>query len=186
MVNYFGESAKTTPPSVFFPVFVRFLKAYKVRSAIFSHPWATRVKLPLPASVPEPLEENAPRFWLHLCHSTQAYSPRPQKQERAAGSDSRTAVLRLVRLFPLLLSPSSSSSIPRHPRPASPTHFLRLFSVWIYGTWDLRKHKVFGVNVCLSVYPRLEGRTAGHLEKWTSGEAECVRIWGRLPVHSHI
>uniref|UniRef100_H3C2D8 Formin-like 3 n=1 Tax=Tetraodon nigroviridis TaxID=99883 RepID=H3C2D8_TETNG len=29
VVNYFGESAKTTPPSVFFPVFVRFLKAYK-------------------------------------------------------------------------------------------------------------------------------------------------------------
>uniref|UniRef100_A0A672I0G5 Uncharacterized protein n=1 Tax=Salarias fasciatus TaxID=181472 RepID=A0A672I0G5_SALFA len=29
VVNYFGESAKTTPPSVFFPVFVRFIKAYK-------------------------------------------------------------------------------------------------------------------------------------------------------------
>ena len=31
VVNYFGESSKTTPPSVFFPVFVRFIKAYKVR-----------------------------------------------------------------------------------------------------------------------------------------------------------
>lgn len=30
VVNYFGESAKTAPPSVFFPVFVRFVKAYKV------------------------------------------------------------------------------------------------------------------------------------------------------------
>lgn len=30
VVNYFGESAKTAPPSVFFPVFVRFIKAYKV------------------------------------------------------------------------------------------------------------------------------------------------------------
>ncbi|XP_065141774.1 formin-like protein 3 isoform X3 [Paramisgurnus dabryanus] len=29
VVLYFGESPKTTPPSVFFPVFVRFLKAYK-------------------------------------------------------------------------------------------------------------------------------------------------------------
>ncbi|KAG5837959.1 hypothetical protein ANANG_G00218650 [Anguilla anguilla] len=29
VVNYFGESAKTTPPSVFFPVFVRFIRAYK-------------------------------------------------------------------------------------------------------------------------------------------------------------
>ncbi|KAJ8265673.1 hypothetical protein COCON_G00147720 [Conger conger] len=29
VVNFFGESAKTTPPSVFFPVFVRFIKAYK-------------------------------------------------------------------------------------------------------------------------------------------------------------
>uniref|UniRef100_A0A3B1KGJ3 Formin-like 3 n=1 Tax=Astyanax mexicanus TaxID=7994 RepID=A0A3B1KGJ3_ASTMX len=29
VVMYFGESPKTTPPSVFFPVFVRFIKAYK-------------------------------------------------------------------------------------------------------------------------------------------------------------
>lgn len=29
VVGYFGESAKTTPPSVFFPVFVRFVKSYK-------------------------------------------------------------------------------------------------------------------------------------------------------------
>ncbi|XP_069560575.1 formin-like protein 1 isoform X2 [Brachyistius frenatus] len=28
-VEYFGENAKTTPPSMFFPVFVRFIKAYK-------------------------------------------------------------------------------------------------------------------------------------------------------------
>lgn len=30
-VEYFGENSKTTPPSMFFPVFVRFIKAYKVR-----------------------------------------------------------------------------------------------------------------------------------------------------------
>ncbi|XP_067227332.1 formin-like protein 3 isoform X6 [Chanodichthys erythropterus] len=29
VVHYFGESPKTTPPSVFFPVFVRFIRAYK-------------------------------------------------------------------------------------------------------------------------------------------------------------
>ncbi|XP_030642365.1 formin-like protein 2 [Chanos chanos] len=29
-VKFFGESPKTTPPSVFFPVFVRFVKAYKL------------------------------------------------------------------------------------------------------------------------------------------------------------
>ncbi|XP_017750244.1 PREDICTED: formin-like protein 3 isoform X5 [Rhinopithecus bieti] len=29
VVRYFGESPKTTPPSVFFPVFVRFIRSYK-------------------------------------------------------------------------------------------------------------------------------------------------------------
>lgn len=29
VVKFFGENAKTTPPSVFFPVFVRFIKAYR-------------------------------------------------------------------------------------------------------------------------------------------------------------
>ncbi|KAL1268364.1 hypothetical protein QQF64_033727, partial [Cirrhinus molitorella] len=30
VVKFFGENSKTTPPSVFFPVFVRFVKAYRV------------------------------------------------------------------------------------------------------------------------------------------------------------
>uniref|UniRef100_A0AAR2IKE1 Formin-like 1a n=1 Tax=Pygocentrus nattereri TaxID=42514 RepID=A0AAR2IKE1_PYGNA len=30
VVTYFGENPKTTPPSVFFPIFIRFIKAYKV------------------------------------------------------------------------------------------------------------------------------------------------------------
>lgn len=30
-MEYFGENCKTTPPSMFFPVFSRFIKAYKVR-----------------------------------------------------------------------------------------------------------------------------------------------------------
>lgn len=31
VVEYFGENPKTTQPSMFFPLFVRFIKAYKVR-----------------------------------------------------------------------------------------------------------------------------------------------------------
>ncbi len=30
VVEYFGEDPKSTPPSVFFPAFARFIKAYKV------------------------------------------------------------------------------------------------------------------------------------------------------------
>uniref|UniRef100_A0A671QPH9 Formin-like protein 2 n=1 Tax=Sinocyclocheilus anshuiensis TaxID=1608454 RepID=A0A671QPH9_9TELE len=33
VVKFFGENSKTTPPSVFFPVFVRFVKAYRVKGA---------------------------------------------------------------------------------------------------------------------------------------------------------
>lgn len=36
VVKYFGENPKTTPPSVFFPVFVRFVKAYKVNRSMVS------------------------------------------------------------------------------------------------------------------------------------------------------
>lgn len=39
MVKYFGENPKTTPPSVFFPVFVRFVKAYKVNRCLPGLPW---------------------------------------------------------------------------------------------------------------------------------------------------
>lgn len=35
-MKYFGENPKTTPPSVFFPVFVRFVKAYKVSRSILT------------------------------------------------------------------------------------------------------------------------------------------------------
>uniref|UniRef100_A0A8C3M004 Formin like 2 n=1 Tax=Chrysolophus pictus TaxID=9089 RepID=A0A8C3M004_CHRPC len=39
-VKYFGENPKTTPPSVFFPVFVRFVKAYKVsRTKVLTNPY---------------------------------------------------------------------------------------------------------------------------------------------------
>lgn len=31
VVEYFGESPKTTQPAMFFPIFGRFIKAYKVR-----------------------------------------------------------------------------------------------------------------------------------------------------------
>lgn len=45
MVKYFGENPKTTPPSVFFPVFVRFVKAYKVTGRR------------LPSSLPGPVSQ---------------------------------------------------------------------------------------------------------------------------------
>lgn len=34
VVKFFGENSKTMPPSVFFPVFVRFVKTYRVKSAV--------------------------------------------------------------------------------------------------------------------------------------------------------
>uniref|UniRef100_A0A672L013 Formin like 1 n=1 Tax=Sinocyclocheilus grahami TaxID=75366 RepID=A0A672L013_SINGR len=38
VVEYFGEDPKSTPPSVFFPVFARFIKAYKVMKLLHSMP----------------------------------------------------------------------------------------------------------------------------------------------------
>lgn len=38
MVEYFGENPKTTQPSMFFPPFGRFIKAYKVRKCSFLCP----------------------------------------------------------------------------------------------------------------------------------------------------
>lgn len=37
VVTFFGESSKTMPPSVFFPVFVRFIKAYRVSRHVKFH-----------------------------------------------------------------------------------------------------------------------------------------------------
>uniref|UniRef100_A0A674BPW2 Formin like 1 n=1 Tax=Salmo trutta TaxID=8032 RepID=A0A674BPW2_SALTR len=34
-VKYFGENPKTTPPSMFFPIFVRFIKAYKLTYSVY-------------------------------------------------------------------------------------------------------------------------------------------------------
>lgn len=39
VVTFFGESFKTMPPSVFFPVFVRFIKAYRVSKHVRLHPF---------------------------------------------------------------------------------------------------------------------------------------------------
>lgn len=37
-VKFFGESSKTMPPSVFFPIFVRFIKAYRVSAMKWAWP----------------------------------------------------------------------------------------------------------------------------------------------------
>jgi len=34
VVEYYGENARTLPPTTFFSLFVRFIKAFKVRDAI--------------------------------------------------------------------------------------------------------------------------------------------------------
>lgn len=34
VVEYYGENPKTTQPSMFFPLFVRFIRAYKVRDTV--------------------------------------------------------------------------------------------------------------------------------------------------------
>lgn len=39
VLEYYGENPKTTQPSMFFPLFVRFIKGYKVRdTVIYSNP----------------------------------------------------------------------------------------------------------------------------------------------------
>lgn len=137
MVNYFGESAKTTPPSVFFPVFVRFIRAYKVRTASRGSIYVSFLtflswsdgKFPglrllslraeqgrdLAASVPQDV----------------AYRPRPNNRKGQLGLTLELQLWCLDWFFPLLPSsplPPDSLALPHHT-----TRFLRLFSVWIYG-----------------------------------------------------
>uniref|UniRef100_A0AAQ5XGB9 Formin-like 2b n=1 Tax=Amphiprion ocellaris TaxID=80972 RepID=A0AAQ5XGB9_AMPOC len=54
-VKFFGESSKTMPPSVFFPIFVRFIKAYRVSDIQATPPsegvWPTKAK-PRPLQSP--------------------------------------------------------------------------------------------------------------------------------------
>jgi len=35
VVEYYGENPKTTQPSMFFPLFVKFIKAYKVKMQLY-------------------------------------------------------------------------------------------------------------------------------------------------------
>uniref|UniRef100_A0A8C8J821 Formin-like 2a n=1 Tax=Oncorhynchus tshawytscha TaxID=74940 RepID=A0A8C8J821_ONCTS len=54
-VKFFGENSKTTPPSVFFPVFVRFVKAYRVR-----------LMSQAPPPAPDQPSSLFPQLWKHL------------------------------------------------------------------------------------------------------------------------
>uniref|UniRef100_A0A673X7F8 Formin like 1 n=1 Tax=Salmo trutta TaxID=8032 RepID=A0A673X7F8_SALTR len=65
-VEYFGENPKTTPPSMFFPVFVRFIKAYKQaeqeneqrkKQDVLSREWKTR---PLSTSPKPEISQKVP------------------------------------------------------------------------------------------------------------------------------
>uniref|UniRef100_A0A670KAK4 Formin like 3 n=1 Tax=Podarcis muralis TaxID=64176 RepID=A0A670KAK4_PODMU len=63
VVRYFGESPKTTPPSVFFPVFARFIRSYKV--CVLENPGRLRSHTSSPhllfANIPV-LQSPSPRF----------------------------------------------------------------------------------------------------------------------------
>uniref|UniRef100_A0A8D0DDJ9 Formin-like 3 n=1 Tax=Sander lucioperca TaxID=283035 RepID=A0A8D0DDJ9_SANLU len=126
VVNYFGESAKTTPPSVFFPVFVRFIKAYKVRTP-------KKQGRALAASVPQDV----------------AYSPRPNNRKGQLGLTPG------LQLWCLDWSPLPSSLIPftpGQPRPAPP-HCTLPEIVLSMDLWDLLKEMCntrISVCVCLS------------------------------------
>ncbi len=64
-VKFFGENSKTTPPSVFFPVFVRFVKAYRVSWIIISHT-VTQNQLKKHTSPARLKKENATDLALHF------------------------------------------------------------------------------------------------------------------------
>uniref|UniRef100_A0A672L5N3 Formin like 1 n=1 Tax=Sinocyclocheilus grahami TaxID=75366 RepID=A0A672L5N3_SINGR len=49
VVEYFGEDPKSTPPSVFFPVFARFIKAYKVMKLLHSAYFTSAYIILMPA-----------------------------------------------------------------------------------------------------------------------------------------
>lgn len=143
MVNYFGESAKTAPPSVFFPVFVRFIKAYKVRNQQMPD------RPPVPPRFglfPLPLHRQGTVFW---CQTQMASGPVavalaasvPQDVANTRGPNNRKGQLGLtleLQLWCLDWSPRCSSSFPPLPPdsralPRHTAHILRLFSARIYG-----------------------------------------------------
>lgn len=123
-----------------------------IAGAISAHPCATRVQLRLPYQLEILLEENAARLWLHRCRRTWRIIP---------GQKNRKDQLVLTPELPCLdwcpppislppPSPDSLTLLPPHN-----THFLRLFSAWIYGVLGSKEmcNTRSSVYVCLSVYP---------------------------------
>lgn len=90
-----------------------------IACAIFAHPLCHQGAAPYSVSVRNPPGGERSRALAASVPQDMAYNPRPEKQERPAGSDTRTAMFRLVPPpFPLHLPPSS---IPGQPHPASTT-----------------------------------------------------------------
>lgn len=99
-VKFFGENAKTTPPSVFFPVFVRFVKAYRVSwftSRVLLQRFLFAFFLNLFPSVPPPPDRISlctaahpsriiPAFWVcyfkHACVSSQQAEEDNEQRKR--------------------------------------------------------------------------------------------------------
>ncbi|CAB1337987.1 unnamed protein product [Coregonus sp. 'balchen'] len=84
-VEYFGENPKTTPPSMFFPVFVRFIKAYKQaeqeneqrrKQDVLSSEWKTGQ--PLTSPKPEIAQKTPTLFG---CPLTPPPPPTPHPQQ---------------------------------------------------------------------------------------------------------
>lgn len=135
-----------------------------IAGAISAHPCATRVQLRLPYQL-----ERGPAQAASVPQDM-AHNPRPEKQERPAGSDTRTAVFRLVP------PPPSAHPSLLHPRTASPCFHHTTHTSWdcslpgFMGIWDLRKCATQGllskcVSVCLPLTWR-NCRTFRKMDFW--------------------
>lgn len=189
MVNYFGEGAKTTPPSVFFPVFVRFIRAYKVRtrSSIFPHFCNDRVQLSLLVRWEVPwfhtrllsvsVRAEQGRALAASVPQDVAYSPRPNNRKSQLGLTPELQLWCLDWFSPLPLPLSLISFTPGQPRPA-PTHSTFPEIVLSLDLWDLlRKCATQGflcTHVCL--YEWLKdivwhlGNPLATTPRWSRGE----------------
>ena len=140
-MNYFGESAKTTPPSVFFPVFVRFIKAYKVRTpnrcclCIFPHLCTDGVQLSLlevslVLDLRVSVRAEQGRALAASVPQDVAYIPRPNNRKGQLGLTLELQLWCLDWFFPtprLPLLPSSSLPPDSLALPHHTAHFLGLF-----------------------------------------------------------
>lgn len=166
-MNYFGESAKTAPPSVFFPVFVRFVKAYKVRTP---SKWRLWVAFLTGGSFLSQSEGKFPGFRFGCCQSVSAeqgralaasgpqdvvYSPRPNNRKDQLGLTLELQLQCLDWFYHHHRHPLPSST-PGQPRPApAPSHSTLPMIVLILDLWDLLQETCntrISAYVCLCLF----------------------------------